>query len=373
MSILSVPVLQEQAAQAIFDLPAPNYESSTSTSLPVPNSTHSFWINSPGANPLAKEGSEGELTVDADVCIIGSGITGVSVAYHLAKSLALLEDGQITAVVLEARDFCRNGGHLTPVPFLHFKEKEELFGSEDAKRAYLLEKYTASEILNIIKKEHWEDDIDLVSSDHVSLFVTDVEVDAAKLDFAAASKAGLDVTHVEWLSDEEVRSEYGATFPGVRFPGNNLWPLKLVTKLFKLTQKLDPTKFNLKLHTNTPVTSISPLSSSSPSSNPHRRRRWALTTPRGNVQCKYVVHATNAYASHLLPQFHGPNGIVPTRGQVMAMRADVPAVNITKTSWGGNQGFEYWFPRPVKNPEEDKPLVILGGGRDASGPDFESY
>lgn len=142
-----------------------------------------------------------------------------------------------------------------------------------------------------------------------------------------------------------------------------MWPLKLVTKLFKLTQKLNSSKFDLKLHTNTPVIGISPSASVS--------RRWSLSTPRGDIQCSYVLHATNAYAGYLLPHLRGPNGIVPTRGQVIAVRAAVPAANITQASWSGNQGFEYWFPRPVDTTEEH-PLIILGGGRDASGPSFET-
>lgn len=47
--------------------------------LPVDNPTRSFWTSSASdANPLATEGSEGLLTQDADICIIGSGITGES-------------------------------------------------------------------------------------------------------------------------------------------------------------------------------------------------------------------------------------------------------------------------------------------------------
>ncbi|KAG6881221.1 hypothetical protein C0993_002342, partial [Termitomyces sp. T159_Od127] len=117
-STLSVRVLQEDSRQAFLNIPGliglPG--------LPVVNPTLSFWIDSPGANPLAKEGSDGALSVDADVCIIGSGITGVSAAYHLAKGVEARESGPIMALVLDARDFGsgatgRNGGHLTPVRF----------------------------------------------------------------------------------------------------------------------------------------------------------------------------------------------------------------------------------------------------------------
>ena len=76
--------------------------------LSVPNPTKSFWIDSPGANPLAKEGSDGQLTADADIAIIGSGITGVSAAYHLSRLFADTGsiDKPIKIVILEARDFC---------------------------------------------------------------------------------------------------------------------------------------------------------------------------------------------------------------------------------------------------------------------------
>ena len=103
MSTLSVPVLQLDASQRFLEQPTKN----PASPLPVPNPTRSFWLDSPGANPLAKEGSEGPLPTDVDICIIGSGITGVSAAYHLAKQL---DSDSITkplkAVILEARDFC---------------------------------------------------------------------------------------------------------------------------------------------------------------------------------------------------------------------------------------------------------------------------
>lgn len=77
------------------------------STLPVDNSTQSFWLRSPGVSPSPTEGSEGVLTSDADVCIIGSGITGVSAAYHLAQSLGSLRVPKpINAVILEAREFC---------------------------------------------------------------------------------------------------------------------------------------------------------------------------------------------------------------------------------------------------------------------------
>jgi glycine/D-amino acid oxidase-like deaminating enzyme len=116
----------------------------------------------------------------------------------------------------------------------------------------------------------------------------------------------------------------------------------------------------LKLHTHTPVTAVKPITESGDG------RRWEVETPRGSVQCTHVVHATNAYASALLPQLAGRTGIVPTRGQVTAIRAAVPARNLTLSGFTANHGLEYWFVRPGSAPEE-RPLVILGGARHAKG------
>ena len=144
----------------------------------------------------------------------------------------------------------------------------------------------------------------------------------------------------------------------------NLWPYKLVSLLYNLASE-QTSKLSVVLHTRTPVQSVSPADDSQSS------RRWLLSTPRGKISCSYVVHATNAYISHLLPHMQGPDGIIPTRGQVVAVRAAATTEAITKHSWSGNEGFEYWFPRPVAISEH--PLIILGGGREAAKPHYELY
>ena len=75
--------------------------------LPVPSPTKSFWLDSArDINPLAKQGNIEPLSEEADVCIIGSGITGVSAAYHLSRLLTDKRDTPLRVIILEARDFC---------------------------------------------------------------------------------------------------------------------------------------------------------------------------------------------------------------------------------------------------------------------------
>ncbi|KAF7307836.1 Gamma-glutamylputrescine oxidoreductase [Mycena kentingensis (nom. inval.)] len=269
----AIPLQQMDATMSAFLNPD---KPPQPAALPSPNPTRSFWIDTPGANPLAAEGSTGTLPQDADVCIIGSGITGVSAAYHLSQAARAGEP--LKVVILEARDFCER--------FL--------------------------------------------------------------------------------LASQLLMRKYGTAFSGVEFGGHNLWPLKFVTRLFQLTKDALPA---LSLHTRTPVTSISSPGTDSSG--------WVLTTPRGKITTKYIIHATNAYASHLLPQLARPDtGIIPTRGQVIATRAAVRASELFTCSWDGNTGFEYWFPRPTaagasSDAEKPRPLIILGGGREAEAPRFE--
>lgn len=103
MSVLPVPLNVRAEHQAVLELPTVKPR----PTLPVANATESFWLRSPNVSPSPTHGSDGPLTADADICIIGSGITGVSSAYHLAKSFSSdAREKPVTAVILEAREFC---------------------------------------------------------------------------------------------------------------------------------------------------------------------------------------------------------------------------------------------------------------------------
>ncbi|KIK57722.1 hypothetical protein GYMLUDRAFT_45893 [Collybiopsis luxurians FD-317 M1] len=342
-------------------------------SLPVSNPTKSFWLDTPGANLLANEGSTGPLTEDADVCIIGSGMTGVSAAFHLAQAVKTINSKDsslhLKAVVLEAREFCsgatgRNGGHLTPHSFFNYRSLERQWGKSEVIKSLELENRTTMAMVKIIEEYNLTDTVDLVSGGHLSLIGSTQEYASLTADYHAARQAGLDVGDVEWFSEAEVDSIYGASYPAVRFSAFNFWPSKFVTQLYLLANSSTP-HFSLDLHTHTPVISIAPLPSS----------RWSLGTLRGSVHCTHVVHATNAYASHLLSQFSGRKGIIPTRGQMITLRSGTAINDSWRASWGGLD--HHWFPRPLNGSDagspNNRPLVVLGGGREIGGPTNEQF
>lgn len=139
---------------------------------------------------------------------------------------------------------------------------------------------------------------------------------------------------------------------GVFLPGSNLHPRRVISALFSRALDRAATRgVSLSFYPHTLVRSISAGSDG-----------WVLDTSRGSLSAKRVVHATNGYTSGLLPELaSGPDAIVPTRGQVVALDHDPGWTN----GFSGNGGMEYWFQRPNHS------HVILGGARDQAAPRFE--
>ncbi|KAG2141859.1 FAD dependent oxidoreductase [Suillus clintonianus] len=332
--------------------------------LPSANPTRSFWTHSsPDANPLASQGSEGLLTADADVCIIGSGITGVGVAYHLAQAAheiahASARDGPLKVVILEARDFlCQvqelpKRGTSSCCYLYWYAAREAAFGRAEAMRAYEVEAYTTRSIVSTIQEFGWADDVDLVNGGHMRVYFTEEAACDAKKDLECATSSSLDMEATQWVEKEEMQTEFGPPYPGVYSSAYNIWPLNTSRSLCTL---------------GTPATAIEQVAL--PSDVQSLIRPYIVSTPRGTISCSRVIHATNGYASHLLPFLAGR--IVPTRGQVMATRAAVSMDQIKTYAWGDDGGSEYWFPRPVPKGSDEKPLVILGGARRLAIAPFE--
>ena len=96
---------------------------------PVENATVSFWQEPP--HSFANQRSE-SLPKEADIVIIGSGITAISTALHLVRQC-----GPSKIVMLEARSAIsgatgRNGGHIKAVPWADYHALKVEFGKESA-------------------------------------------------------------------------------------------------------------------------------------------------------------------------------------------------------------------------------------------------
>jgi len=78
--------------------------------FPVPNPTTPYWLSQP--HELASFRSSDQVPEDCDVAIIGTGMAGVTTAYHILSGLN--QSSRPKVVLLEARQACsgatgRNG------------------------------------------------------------------------------------------------------------------------------------------------------------------------------------------------------------------------------------------------------------------------
>lgn len=104
-SILSQLRLAFQAVKSIID----DYETlskriSLSPGIPELNSSIPYWTVPP--SPIAHHGQHADLPLYADVVIIGSGITGTSIARALLEYKHEGAPAPLKVVMLEARDAC---------------------------------------------------------------------------------------------------------------------------------------------------------------------------------------------------------------------------------------------------------------------------
>lgn len=102
--------------------------------LPAAQGTPSYWLDNPPFKDLTS--IQSKLPDEADVVIIGSGITGAAAARTILQ-LSAKEKRRPRVVVLEARELCsgatgRNGGHIKSMPYLTFSKLKNALGRERA-------------------------------------------------------------------------------------------------------------------------------------------------------------------------------------------------------------------------------------------------
>jgi glycine/D-amino acid oxidase-like deaminating enzyme/nitrite reductase/ring-hydroxylating ferredoxin subunit len=144
--------------------------------------TTSVWM------ATAAEPDEPRLTqsLDADVCIVGAGIAGLSTAYCLnldGKSVVVLDDGRIGSGMTQ-----RTTAHLSNAIDDGYAEIERLHGEEGAGLAAGSHTAAIDRIERIIANEHIDCDFERLDG---YLFSTPGGEEALEREFLAAVRAGL--------------------------------------------------------------------------------------------------------------------------------------------------------------------------------------
>ena len=281
----------------------PKYTSEMKPSgLPCPNSSASFWHSQPNKF-LLNHCTTANLPSTADIVIIGSGITGASIARYLSDSP---RSSTLTILILEAREACwgatgRNGGHCQPL----LTERPPNIGAFEIRNVEAVRSY--------IEEHNVECDWRLGSA--CRAFFSKRLFDEGMKELETLEKVAPEmrklvtiITDKQELAKHRVAPEaYGAT---ITQGAAQLWPYKYVTAVLQELVE----KGRLNLQTNTPVTKLE----SSTGEKGAKEGGVLVRTPRGTVRAKHVICATNGYTSHLLPSF--ASLIVPTRCEMSALQ-----------------------------------------------------
>ncbi|KAK3986333.1 FAD dependent oxidoreductase-domain-containing protein [Cladorrhinum sp. PSN332] len=327
---------------------------STRAGLPSTNPTKSYWLHDPSEVLLGHRTTE-DLPEEADIVIVGSGITGAFAARFLFDEEEKHGGGNKSrVVVLEAREAVsgatgRNGGHCQPL----------VYGAVPEVAEFEIENF---EYLKRLVEDE-KIDCDWVTLTGVHAFYTE-----HLLSLAASSVSQLQQTHPSLASTLELISSPSPLLSQYRVPtavgaviqkkAASLWPYKLVSHvLASLLSTRTPEEFNLQ--TNTPATCLSP--------SPRTSGGWIITTPRGNIHTKKVLLSTNGYTSNLLPSFS--DLIVPVRGQVAALTPPTaPPIQLSHSylfAADPEEGATLTAPRDDYLVQRPLPTgeIIYGGGR----------
>lgn len=285
--------------------------------LPRPNPTKAYWQTPP--LPIADHRTTPNLPSASDYVIIGSGITGASIAYKL-----LAEKPHAQILMVEARQASsgasgRNGGHCRAGRYTSFASDFERFGEEDALRMETLEEENVANVGKLIGELGIECDLREVETvdiwmdqegweDVLAALKKREEVFKGKVEEIVLTK------HKIWTR-EDARKELliPEAIGAVSFPAYSLSPYKFVCGLLEILLKK-----GVNLQTNTPVVKVEQTNS-----EPGKAKWIVCTLERGSVFADNVILATNAYTAALYPPL--AEFLIPTRAQVAAVR---PGSNI---------------------------------------------
>ncbi|KAL4807759.1 FAD dependent oxidoreductase [Aspergillus unguis] len=269
--------------------------------LPVDNSTEPFWRTELHQHDELR--TTPELPQQSDIVIIGAGLSGISLAYHLYKQLAHSDQPQPSITILEARQICsgatgRNGGHLRPDLYGNIPKFIERHGVEAGAEVANFELAHIQALKKLIAEEGIDCDLNLTRC--MNVYLNEADGEKARRTYEALVSRGLEyTTDIHYTSQKHAETISGVKGAKacISYTAGTLWPYKLALGL--LSKIINSPVVNVQAFT--PVTSVNTQDGV-----------HLVHTPRGTIATSKVVYATNAYTPGLLPQYAA--NIVPCRG-----------------------------------------------------------
>ncbi|KAH8743758.1 FAD dependent oxidoreductase [Diaporthe sp. PMI_573] len=306
----------------------------------------SYWIETYPID-LGDECRTGPVPDEADVVVIGTGITAAGVLYNLAEKRP-----DLRIAVVEARGICsgatgRNGGHICRAEGRALRSHVKLTGRDEALRLAKLGTRNRDLMLDAIDKLGIRDKIDLRLTGTRVVFASEEERDEQRAEVEFAKTLGITLEG-RYLDAEQLAQESNFALERCPFGGDcidksgTVFPRKLVAEILHNAKKRVP---GLTIHSHNPAKSVTRHETASGPS-------YLVTTDRGTIRSRAVVHATNAYVSQLIPSLAGQAGVLGCKAECIAVVPNVPnACSGAPTGLRGGLGFEEFWHYLIQRPD----------------------
>jgi gamma-glutamylputrescine oxidase len=294
-------------------------------STPAPDS---LWLAEAGPS---FPGLDGEL--DAEIVIVGGGISGVCLAYTLAErgaTVALLEAGRIAGAASG-----RNAGFLMVAPGEPYNEQIALWGRAGARAMLECGRRSHQRVRALIEAHGIE--CDYRASGSLRLTRTDEEAEDIRASLASLKADGFPMLEMPLTHAVPPHAAARFTAAFVTLEDGEFHPVKFLHAL-----ALEAQRKGARLFSDATVTGAA-----------WRTGLWEVRTERGIARARTVVLATNAHTPRLCPAL--ADLIAPRRGQMLATAplGHEVAPRPTYAHWG----YHYWRQTPDGR-------LIVGGWRE---------
>ena len=317
--------------------------------LPTKNATQSFWLK----NAPFQDINSDTVPSSVNITIIGAGMSGTSVLYHLAKYLNNdtfnPTNDRYSVLLIDCRGASggatgRNGGIMRTGGSARFNYLLNKYGNQTAMDEYNFRYNTMMDVIQFINDNNIDAPIQQRG------YVTRVGIDndlnelgtiinnTRPYNMRSLNESLLDSDGMRLIGKSDYYTsgmyQYNATFL--------TWPAKIVFGLLNYSIMNSGT-IDLNIQFNTCVTGVNNMDN-----------HYVINTENDHViDSDIVVYATNAYTSYLLPDY--VDKIIPMKNQVIL--TDVIDYRVWETDVGISDSYQYYGQRMDDN------KIIIGGGR----------
>ncbi|MEO5617711.1 MAG: FAD-dependent oxidoreductase [Candidatus Eisenbacteria bacterium] len=286
-----------------------------------------WWSDPPAPFPVL------ESELDADVLIVGGGITGVTLAYTLVEQgavVALVDSGPIAGSASG-----RNAGFLMVASADAYKDQIEFWGRATARAVLETARRSHQRIRGLIETIGIE--CDYATRGSLRLAESDTEAEDQRASIALLKADGFEMTEVAPADVAAPGIAAGTVAAFLTPEDGELHPVRF---LYGVARAAEGRGARLYAHSGLRTASW-------------HAGLWTAQTERGTAQARTLVLCTNAFTPQLCPALVPL--IAPRRGQMMSTAPIERTVAAHPTY--AQHGYQYWRQLPDGR-------LLIGGWRD---------